>query len=33
MLRAAPKNRFGRWSAFESNLPDNTLPLGGAIVL
>ena len=33
MLRAAPKNRLGRWSAFESNPPDNTLPLGGAIVL
>jgi hypothetical protein len=29
MLRAAPKNRFGRCSAFESTPPVSTLPGGG----
>ena len=33
MLRAAPKNRFGFCSAFESRPPDNTLPDGGMTVL
>ena len=33
MFRAAPKNRFGRWSAFESSPPERTFPLGGAMVL
>ena len=26
---AAPKNRFGRWSAFESTPPERIFPLGG----
>src|SRR5437667_10290612 len=30
---AAPKNRFGRWSALESTPPDSTFPDGGTIVL
>jgi hypothetical protein len=29
MLRAAPKNRFGFCSAFESRPPERTLPEGG----
>jgi len=33
MFLAAPKNRFGRCSAFESTPPDSTLPLGGTMVL
>jgi hypothetical protein len=33
MLRAAPKKRFGRCSAFESTPPESTLPEGGTIVL
>jgi hypothetical protein len=33
MLRAAPKKRFGRWSALLSRPPDSTLPDAGAIVL
>src|SRR5436309_900915 len=32
-LRAAPKNRFGRCSAFESTPPESTLPDAGTIVL
>jgi hypothetical protein len=31
MLRAAPKKRFGRWSALLSTPPDSTLPDGGTI--
>ena len=33
MLRAAPKNRFGRCSALASMPPDSTLPEGGWTVL
>jgi transcription termination factor Rho len=33
MLRAAPKKRLGRWSAFESTPPESTLPEGGTTVL
>src|SRR5579863_7609247 len=33
MLRAAPKKRFGRCSAFESTPPESTLPEGGTMVL
>jgi hypothetical protein len=33
MFRAAPKNRFGRCSAFESTPPYKTLPDGGTMVL
>jgi hypothetical protein len=32
-LRAAPKKRLGRCSAFESTPPDRTLPEAGTIVL
>jgi hypothetical protein len=31
MLRAAPKKRFGRWSALLSTPPHSTLPDGGTI--
>ena len=33
MLRAAPKKRFGRWSAFESTPPERILPEWGTTVL
>ena len=33
MLRAAPKNRFGRCRALESTPPDSTFPEGGTMVL
>ena len=33
MLRAAPKKRFGRCSAFESTPPERTFPDGGTIAL
>ena len=33
MFRAAPKNRFGRWSAFESTPPVRILPECGTTVL
>ena len=33
MFRAAPKNRFGFWSAFESRPPESTFPDGGITVL
>jgi len=33
MLRAAPKNRFGRCSALESIPPERILPLGGTTAL
>ena len=33
MLRAAPKNRFGLWSAFESTPPERILPEGGTVEL
>src|SRR6185503_4498884 len=33
MLRAAPKNRFGFWSAFASTPPDRILPEWGTTVL
>jgi hypothetical protein len=33
MLRAAPKNRFGRCNALESTPPESTLPEGGTMVL
>ena len=33
MFRAAPKKRFGRWSALLSTPPDRILPDGGTIVL
>ena len=33
MLRAAPKNRFGRWRALASTPPVRTLPLDGTTVL
>jgi hypothetical protein len=33
MLRAAPKKRFGRCSAFESIPPERILPLGGTTAL
>jgi hypothetical protein len=33
MLRAAPKNRFGRWRALLSTPPERTLPEAGTIVL
>src|SRR6516164_2653224 len=33
MLRAAPKNRFGRCRALASTPPDSTFPEGGTIVL
>ena len=33
MLRAAPKNRFGRCRALESTPPESTLPEGGTTVL
>src|SRR3954466_9222220 len=33
MLRAAPKNRFGRCNALESTPPESTLPEGGTTVL
>jgi hypothetical protein len=33
MFRAAPKNRFGRWSALLSTPPESTLPDAGTMVL
>ena len=33
MLRAAPKKRFGLWSAFESTPPERILPDGGTTEL
>ena len=33
MLRAEPKNRFGRWRAFASTPPVSTLPDEGTTVL
>ena len=33
MLRAAPKKRFGLWSAFASTPPESTLPDAGETVL
>jgi len=33
MFRAAPKNRFGFWRAFESTPPERILPLCGWMTL